>query len=300
MTTAKQATFIEFRSHDGLRITADQWGPAGGPPVLLLHGGGQSRHAWKNTGANLARHGFQVIAPDARGHGDSEWSPTGQYDMHDFGRDVEKLLEQFDVLPAVVGASMGGMSALLAQQQSLQQLFSAVVLVDVTPRMELGGVARIMEFMTANPNGFASLEEASDVIASYNPARKRSPNTSGLERILRRTDDGRWSWRWDPAFVTWRTTHDAPSPEAFEEHMDVMSEELYTGAEAITCPMLLVRGQQSELVTDDVADEFRSRLPEAAHVDIRGAGHMVAGDDNDAFSEAVSDFLTASISVENR
>lgn len=282
-----------FRSHDGLRLVADRWGPDDGNDVLLLHGGGQSRYAWKDTGQRLAELGFRVTAIDSRGHGDSDWSPTGQYDMLDFSRDIGEILRELPAAPAVVGASMGGMSSLLAQQSATDQLFSSVILVDVTPRMNLDGVARIMQFMAANPDGFADLDEAAAAISGYNPHRSKPRSSAGLERVLRRGEDGRWIWRWDPKFVTWRQRLDSSSATGFEDRMDRMARDMYEGAEAITGPILLVRGQQSDLVSDDVAEEFRARLPNAAYIDIRGAGHMVAGDDNDAFTTAVTGFLTS-------
>ena len=286
---------IEFRSSDGLKLVAHRWGDPGDHPVLLLHGGGQSRHAWRATGQRLAALGLCVIAPDARGHGDSEWSATGDYDMHTFARDVLALLGTLPQRPAVVGASMGGMSALLAQRLSEAQLFSSVVLVDVTPRMDLGGVARIVSFMTAHPEGFASLDEAADAIAAYNPHRQRSTSSAGLERALRRRPDRRWSWRWDPAFVSWRRTVGPEGAAALESRMDAMADELYEGAQRITAPILLVRGQHSDLVSEEVVAEFRRRLPHASYIDVGGAGHMVAGDDNDAFTDAVSGFLRSTL-----
>ena len=281
-----------FRSHDGLRLVADRWGPDDGPDVLLLHGGGQSRYAWKDTGRRLAGFGFRVTAVDSRGHGDSDWSPTGHYDMLDFSRDIAEILHELPAAPAVVGASMGGMSSLLAQRSANGQLFSSVVLVDVTPRMNLDGVARIMQFMSAHPDGFADLDDAAAAISHYNPNRAKPRSSAGLERVLRHGQNGRWVWRWDPKFVTWRQRLDGPSATGFQDRMDRMARDMYEGAEAVTGPMLLVRGQQSDLVSDDVAEEFRARLPNAAYIDIRGAGHMVAGDDNDAFTSAVTDFLT--------
>ena len=285
-------TTLQLRSHDGLRLVADRWGSADEPDVLLLHGGGQSRHAWKNTGERLASLGFRVTAVDARGHGDSDWSPTGQYDMVDFGRDIIEIVATLPERPAVVGASMGGMSSLLAQRIANDQLFSGVVLVDVTPRMNLDGVARIMGFMSAHPDGFADLDEAATAIAGYNPHRAKPTSSAGLERVLRFADNGRWIWRWDPQFVTWRERIDSASSSGFQDRMDGMARDLYEGADAVTGPILLVRGQQSDLVSDDVVQEFRDRLPRAAYVDIRGAGHMVAGDDNDAFTDAITEFLS--------
>ncbi len=283
---------LQLTGAGGLRLEADQHGPPDGPPVLLLHGGGQSRHAWKGTAARLAARGYHVLALDARGHGDSEWSADAAYAMTDFAADLLLVLEGIEGRPAVVGASMGGMTALLAQGAADRQLYSAVVLVDVTPRMELGGVARIVDFMAANPEGFATLDDAAAAISAYNPHRSKPRGSAGLERVLREGADGRWHWRWDPAFITWRA--DGADPDLLAERMDAMAIELYAAANQVAAPTLLVRGAQSDLVSEASVAEFRAAVPHADFVDITGAGHMVAGDDNDAFTAAVVDFLERS------
>ena len=279
---------------DDLQLTIDRDGPADGPGVLLLHGGGQNRHAWKGTTAALARAGHRVVAADARGHGDSQWSPEAAYDMTDMARDVDRLLTLFGQPPVVVGASMGGMAALMAQAASEQQRYRGVVLVDVTPRMETEGVERIVRFMSARPDGFDSLEEAADVIAAYNPNRERSGNVEGLKRVLRERD-GRWHWRWDPQFILSKAAEMVDS-NATAERMGRMADDLHRAAGRLTVPTLLVRGQQSDLVSEQSVKEFLDVVPHADYVDVSGTGHMVAGDDNDAFTLAVLDFLERIVS----
>ena len=286
---------LEVRGAGGVRLVGEERGSPEGRPVLLLHGGGQSRHAWKETAARLATAGYRVVAMDARGHGDSEWSPEGAYAMDDFAADVLAVLERFPLPPAVVGASMGGMSALLAQGRADRQLFAAVVLVDVTPRMELAGVARIVGFMAAHPDGFASLDDAA-AISAYNPHRSRPRSAEGLERVLRRAADGRWRWRWDPRFITSGPSGDAGELDA---RMAELARRLYAAASRVEVPTLLVRGAQSDLVSDESAAEFLAAVPHASYVDIGGARHMVAGDDNDAFTTvAVVDFLRGHVGVD--
>jgi pimeloyl-ACP methyl ester carboxylesterase/acyl-coenzyme A thioesterase PaaI-like protein len=275
--------------HHGLELAGDEWGDPAGAPLLLLHGGGQNRHAWRGTAARLAAEGYSITTVDARGHGDSGWSKAQEYEMEHNALDVLALLGRFRQRPAVVGASMGGMSALLAQSMSAEQLFSAVVLVDVTPRMELSGVQRIMGFMTAHPDGFETLEQAAEVIAAYNPHRERSTQVDGLRKVLRERD-GRWHWRWDPAFLTSKTDS-FDDPALMEARMQQMADELHRAAARLTVPTLLVRGGQSDLVSAESVREFLAAVPHAGYVDVGGAGHMVAGDDNDAFTAAVLDFL---------
>jgi pimeloyl-ACP methyl ester carboxylesterase len=273
----------------GLELVIERLGPVGGPGVLLLHGGGQNRHAWKGSGARLAATGYQVVAADARGHGDSAWSSEGAYDMSDMADDIEHLLELFDHPPVVVGASMGGIAALTLQGRTDVQRYRALVLVDVTPRMEVEGVERIVRFMAARPDGFDSLEEAAEVIAAYNPHRTRSASAAGLERVLHQRD-GRWMWRWDPQFILSKAA-DMLTDDGTAERMARMADDLHAAAARVTVPTLLVRGQQSDLVSERSVKEFLAEVPHADYVDVSGTGHMVAGDDNDAFTAAVLDFV---------
>lgn len=274
---------------DGLQLTIDRAGAPGRPGVLLLHGGGQNRHAWKGTTGALALAGHDVIAADARGHGDSDWSADAAYDMTDMARDVDRLLELFAQPPVVVGASMGGMAALMAQAGTDEQRYRAVILVDVTPRMETAGVERIVRFMSARPDGFESLEEAAEVIAAYNPNRDRPANPDGLRRVLQERG-GRWTWRWDPQFILGKASEMVDS-NATEARMGHLAEQLHAAAALVTVPTLLVRGQQSDLVSEQSVKEFLAVVPHASYVDVSGTGHMVAGDDNDAFTTSVLEFL---------
>jgi len=273
---------LEIRTDDGLRLVADAWGSPSAPPVLLLHGGGQTRHAWGGTARALAEQGLRAVAMDLRGHGESSWCPRGDYTLRRYARDVLATVARFEQPPAVVGASLGGLSALLATSLAEAPPYAALVLVDITPRMDLGGAARIIGFMSEwAGEGFESLEEAADAIAAYLPHRKRPADLSGLRKNLRLYPDGRWRWHWDPRFVTGRLR-----PGVGGAQMD-----LQKAARALSIPTLLVRGRLSELVSEELAREFLELVPHAGYVDVSEAGHMVAGDQNDAFTSAVAAFL---------
>jgi pimeloyl-ACP methyl ester carboxylesterase len=280
---------IRFKTPDGLTLRADAWGDPQAAPVLLLHGGGQTRHAWAGTAAALAAGGWYAVTLDARGHGDSDWCPRGDYNHMAFAADVAAVSESFPRPPVLVGASLGGMSSLFAlgraQSESRPAPASALVLVDIATRMELDGARRILEFMSQKPEGFASLEEASDAIASYNPHRPKSRDLKGLEKNLRLKEDGRYRWHWDPAFVNGRLT---PSSMKILDSLD-------DAARGLKIPTLLVRGRMSDLLSEEGAEQFLAQVPHAHFVDISGAGHMVAGDRNDHFTRAVLDFLTREV-----
>ena len=272
---------LQFEGHGGIALVADSWGDSEAPPVVLLHGGGQTRHAWGGTAETLAREGWHAISVDLRGHGESGWSPDGDYSVDAFVRDVRAWIVGFRERPVLVGASLGGISALLAEGEAESSLCAALVLVDIAARIEREGAMRIIAFMQARPDGFANLEEAAEAIATYLPNRRRPRDPSGLARNLRQGPDGRWRWHWDPGFL-------APGrgPRPGEEPL-----RLERAARALRVPTLLVRGRLSDLLSESGAQHFLSLVPHARFVDVRDAGHMVAGDRNDRFTEAVVDFL---------
>ena len=279
-----------FTAAEGLSLTADCWGSPDADPVLLLHGGGQTRFAWGGTAKALAKEGWYAVSLDLRGHGDSDWSPDGRYHFHAFADDVAAVAHSFERPPALVGASLGGIASLIAATRHDSSAVSALVLVDIATRMEREGAERIMKFMTAEPEGFASLEAAADAIAAYNPHRPRPKDLSGLAKNLRRREDGRYRWHWDPAFMGPRDLSDA--------HAEV--ESLDDAARRLDLPTLLVRGRMSDLLSEEGAQHFLELVPHARFADVSGAGHMVAGDRNDAFTRAVVDFLRNCASVGQR
>ncbi len=155
---------LAFHVADGLELAADAHGDPSGRPVLLLHGGGQTRHAWGGTAAALAERGFHAVALDLRGHGESGWAPDGDYTVDAFAADVRAVAARLSGRPALIGASLGGLAALIAEGEATTPGASAVVLVDITPRVQPEGVERIVTFMTSHPDGFATLDEPTSAI----------------------------------------------------------------------------------------------------------------------------------------
>jgi pimeloyl-ACP methyl ester carboxylesterase len=274
---------MEFEVTHGLRLVGDAHGDPAAPPVVLLHGGGQTRHAWGGTAAALAACGWQALALDLRGHGESDWAADGDYSLDTLVADLRAVCGGWTRPAALVGASLGGLTALVAEGESKNALAAALVLVDITPRVQAAGVDRIVGFMTARPDGFASVEEAADAVAAYLPHRPRPRDLAGLRRNLRRGDDGRYRWHWDPRLMSGPSRIDATrDPDRLER-----------AARALRVPTMLVRGRMSELVAEEDARAFLALVPQARYVDVSGAGHMVAGDRNDPFTDAVVEFLTA-------
>lgn len=271
---------IRITAAAGIEIAADIAGPRGAPTVVLGHGGGQTRHSWDKAEQQLAGAGYFAINYDLRGHGDSSWSSDGDYSMETRADDLAAVAAIGSRPLALVGASLGGLTAMVAASRGLDP--DALVLVDIVPKMSPKGVAKITAFMTAHPDGFASLEDAADAISAYYPDRPRPKDLSGLNKNLRRGDDGRFRWHWDPS---WMHSPRAGDPQYLLKMMD---EADWTDR----VPTLLVRGMKSDIVDDDGVEDLRRRIPHLEIADIRGAGHMVAGDKNDEFNAAVIEFLS--------
>ncbi len=272
-----------WRTPEGLQIVGDVAGPADAPTVVLLHGGGQTRHSWSGTSAVLAGLGYRVLNYDARGHGDSDWSASGAYTLDDRVGDLRAVIG--DARPvALVGASLGGATSLHAVAGGLDA--AAIVLVDIVPQPEPEGIARIVNFMRAHTNGFATLDEAVEAVAAYNPARKRPRDPSGLMKNLRLRDDGRLYWHWDPLTVTQRD--ELGEADGFHT---VLERSAAVVAAREDVPLMLVRGLSSDVVSDASVAAFRAQVPRLEVVDVGGAGHMVAGDRNDVFGTGVGGFL---------
>jgi peroxiredoxin len=287
-TTPMSGTPDKFSTYGpgGVQIVSDRQGDPGARPVVFLHGGGQTRRSWGKAAAAVAERGWQAITVDLRGHGESDWSTEGDYRVVSFAADIREVLRQLPPQPVLVGASLGGFTSMLLAGEIEPGIASAVVLVDIVPNMDPSGANRIHKFMADRvSSGFDSLDEVADMIAEYNPHRPRPTDLDGLKTNLRRRGD-RWFWHWDPQFIS------GTSPNPPFEVTD--TDRMHAAVEAIlrdNVPMLLVRGQVSDLVSQDRADEFLARFPEVEFVDVRGAGHMVAGDRNDLFAQSVLDFL---------
>ena len=280
------ATPFTFTGADGIVLRGDRRGQPDAPAVVFLHGGGQTRYSWGGTASAVAERGFQSITLDARGHGESDWSPDGDYRLSAFARDLDAALAGLPENPVVVGASLGGLTSILLAGELHPGVLAGLVLVDIVPDMEQRGADRIQAFMADHvSDGFGSLEEVADAIAAYNPHRPRPSDLSGLRKNLRERD-GRWYWHWDPVFIGGAADL-GPNEITDVVRLDAAVSEIERG----DVPLLLVRGRASDLVSEAKAEQFLSRHPKAQFADVSGAGHMVAGDRNDAFTEAVVSFL---------
>ena len=273
---------IRFRSADGVELVGSRLGSAGArPAVLLAHGFGQTRQSWLATQDRLAAAGHDSLAWDMRGHGQSARNPAGlDYCVEQFVADQGAAAGALSSMPILVGASMGGLCGLLAQDRG--PLYSALVLADVTPRWEAAGMQRIRDFMEAFPEGFESHEQASAAIAGYLPQRRGRKSPAQLATLLRAAPGERLQWHWDPRLL--------PQLVAGSERLQ---ETISQAAARLEVPVLLVSGGRSDLVSAETIAHFLQLVPHAQHVRLADATHMVAGDDNDAFIDTLLGFLRA-------
>lgn len=274
----------------GVALVGDVWAPIGESrgSVLLLHGGGQRRFSWHRTGERLAHNGWTAYAFDARGHGESGRAVGGDYSVSALVGDLMAIVQMIGERPILVGASVGGMTSLIAVGEQ-SPVARGLVLVDIAARIEAEGAERIQRFMEGAPEGFATLEEASDAIAAYNPHRPRPNSLEGLRKNLVQGDDTRWRWHWDPRFLD----------DGSEPTREIRYRRACAAARNVTIPTLLIRGAHSDLVSEAGLREMRQLIPHARSVEVRAAGHMIAGDDNDVFTAELIDFMQSTIPAEH-
>ena len=273
---------MHFKGHGDIKIAADVWGSNNQELVILLHGGGQTRHAWGETGKKLAEAGYHSVALDLRGHGESEWDADGDYSIRAYKDDLVSIINEIGKPARLVGASLGGMASLaLAGDEINSDLCTALIMVDIGIYPDPVGSDRIVSFMLSGEKGFDSLEDAAKSISNYLPHRKKPKDLEGLKKNLRLKDDGRYYWHWDPRFIRRR-------PGSRDKgYFDLQLK----AAEKVTIPTLLIRGALSDVVTMEDVDYFLSVISHAKFVEIEKAAHMIAGDRNDIFAEEAIKFL---------
>jgi pimeloyl-ACP methyl ester carboxylesterase len=285
-STPLTSAFASLVSIDGITLATQRWAGERSPSLVFAHGFGQTRHAWNGAARTLAEQGFDATTFDARGHGESERVPRGEYHMEQFVADLlavsAEAVSPDGRPPVLVGASMGGLLGLMAAGEAdpSRPPFSALILVDITPRWETAGVERILGFMRAHPDGFASYEEAASAIEAYLPHRRERKSEAQLKPLLRQDDQGRLRWHWDPALL-----------DGLVQESERYQPRLFAAAARVEVPVLLLSGSRSDVVSSQTVDEFLRLVPHARHVSLADATHMVAGDANDAFTREISQFM---------
>jgi pimeloyl-ACP methyl ester carboxylesterase len=235
---------------------------------------------FEDLGAAL-RERYHVIAIDLPDHGDSD--PGGGFGRTDIASTLPAFCDHFGLdRMAIVGASLGGMVAITLAAAQPERV-GAIVLIDVGHRLEDEGVKRIIELMSAHES-FASLEEAAAEIAPYLPHRK-SVRPDRLRRNLRQRDDGRWVWKHGFG----RRLRERPDHEWVDWRQLVAG--LDDDAAGLRCPVLILRGDASDVLSSEGAHEISALIPDARLAIVKNAGHLAAGDNPDSTVSLIASFL---------
>jgi esterase len=257
----------------GMRFHFTEWGDPAAPPVLLLHGGNQSCHSWDLVSLHLSDR-YHVYALDQRGHGDSEWNRELDYSIDAMAADALAFLaDQGLERPIVFGHSMGGRVTLQAMLQD-PTAARALVLVDVGPELSAKGTKVIGDFITHNVE-FDDLEVFLDNVARYDRFRSREHIARTVKYNLLVRADGKYVSKVDHRRLPGR-----------------MREMTLDSVAAIECPVLVVRGAESDVLPADAAERFVAALPAGRLVTVPNVGHNVHGGNTPGFLEAVGAFLT--------
>lgn len=278
-------TDLGFVAADGTSLAANAVGPEQGPLVLLTGGMGQTRHSWRRTAGHLAASGRRAVLLDLRGHGDSGWSADGAYDFARLAGDLMAVAAQLGGPAVLVGASLGGKVSLAAAGYGGPAVASALVMIDTVPRSSAAGAAEVLAALRPPPDGFASPEAAAEVIARSRGEPLKPGAGAAMRRNMRVDAAGRWHWHWDPALMA--RDHGMRVADALPY--------LEGAAARLRIPTLVVRGELSPVTDDAGVAAFRALVPQLRVETVIGAGHMLVGDHNDAFTAALMRFLDADV-----
>lgn len=258
----------------GLSFHHLDWGRAGEPAMVLLHGAAQTAHSFDEVAPDLARD-HHVLSLDQRGHGDTSWAPGAAYGRDEFVADLVAFLDDADWPAATfVAMSLGGVNA-LALTVAHPSRVRGLIIVDVAPTVQRSGIEAIQRQIAARD--FASFQEAVERAHAFNPRRSIENIESRLGHALCQQPNGRWSYKFDPDIVS------GGAESGIETLWDKLRE--------IRCPSLLVRGSESPILAKETAERFRRELSGAEVAEVAGAGHSVMGDNPTGFLAAVRPFL---------
>lgn len=272
---------------DEIELALYEWSDSG-TPLFLLHGFGNDAHVWDSLAPRLAPH-YRTLALDLRGHGRSGWDPERRYDPPSMARDLDRVLDRLGIERVVlVGHSLGGRVGMRFAGLRPERM-AGFVIVDSGPDLDLRGVSRIREEAATEESSFASIREYEELLARNYPATAPATLVKLARHWLRERPDGRFEVRMDPALM--RGVAGRSGSEDARADIKLESEALWAALERLPCPALLVRGAASDVLSADVADEMKERIPDSRLVVVPRAGHSVMLDNPEAFEAAVLEFV---------
>ena len=263
---------------NGQRFHLLEWGDEDAPLLILFHGANQSGHSWDMVSLNLA-HDYHLVAVDQRGHGDSEWPRDGDMSLAALTRDAEAIIDLLAPRepPVVMAHSMGGIVALslLARKPVARK----AVIVDIGPETGREGGERIQRFVR-QAREWDSVADYVAGVTAYDPFRKPEHIERTLKYNIMQRADGKLVSKHFPRLPV---KGDRPGP-GFERPG-------YDDVAGITCPVLITRGAQSDVLSPEAAERFAAALADGSLVTIPDCGHNVHSQNSAGFLAAVRPFL---------
>lgn len=267
---------------NGLKLHHLEWGDPASPPILALHGLRSYAHTWDDLALELSG-SYQVIAPDFRGRGESDWDPQRDYFTNAYVSDLEELLDHLGLQRfTIIGHSMGGAVAYAYAARHPDRV-NALVVEDIGPGSSTAtsGASRIVSEMESTPADFESLAAVRKYWRALRPAITEQALASRISHTVRESDDGRWTWKLDMAGIAAaRLSGDPAGPV-----------DLWRCVDALRCPTLVIRGARSDFLPRQTCVEMAERQPLVRWVEVPGAGHYVHDDAPEEFTALVTDFL---------
>lgn len=272
----------KYFESDGMRFHYLDWGEPKNPTIIMLHGFAQQSHSWDFVALGLCDK-FRIVAFDQRGHGDSDWSQNHNYSLNDYHNDIDNLIKHLGLSETLmVGMSMGGRNA-FTYAASHPDLVSALVVVDAAPVAQSSGRDKIRNFVSQE-DVHPSIEEFVRMVHGYTPNRPIDQIWGSIKHNVKQLSDGSWTWKYDKFLRS-------PDRDFRSESKDV-SDAMWASLDMLKAPTLLVVGEDSDIVSLDVANQMINRISNSQLVSIPNAGHRVMGDNPVAFQSAINEFLS--------
>ncbi|MBI51067.1 MAG: hypothetical protein CL781_07045 [Chloroflexi bacterium] len=266
---------------NGLKLHYLEWGDPSNPTMLLLHGFAQQCHSWDFVALAFADR-YRIIALDQRGHGDSDWASDGDYSPETQQKDIEAFVNSLGIQRFVLmGLSMGGRNSFTYAANNPDRV-EALIIVDAGPENVRTGTQNIRNFVEQEDE-LDSIDAFVDRVIKYNPRRDPIQIRGSIVNNLRELPNGKWTWKYDKILRS-------PGRMAGTQDPD-MTNRLWNYVESLQCPTLVVRGDKSDIIATNTADEMANRIPNGKVAIVENAGHLVMGDNPSGFESAVTQFI---------
>ena len=264
---------------NGINLHYLDWGNEEKPKILFLHGLRGHCHSWDDVSAEFCQD-YHVVALDQRGRGESDWAPDGDYSSQSFVADLERFCEAigFDKF-TLIGHSMGGRNSMAFAGSHAHKL-EKLVIVDIGPDLDPKGSGRITQELIDVPEEFDSFEDLYTHQSKQNKFCSEPVLRRRLMYASKKLPDGKYGWRYDMEIREQRRNNTGPKQP-----------DLWANLPGIECPVLIVRGSETDTLALETAEKMLEALPNGRLIHVDKAAHMVFEDNPADFIEALHGFL---------